>query len=115
MYLGRLGGIIDSNLQIPPSFPYDMLDRHVVALAIDDVRVNESGIAAKVSVSIQALLDFPPLKAKRAGEDVPHRTEVKEFKGVVQLQARGKIEDLEDFDNLEFVPPAVLLSWPKDL
>jgi hypothetical protein len=109
IHLGHLGFIVDRHLQFPHSFPYDVLGHHTVALAVNDVRVSESGIAAKVSVSIEALLDHPPLNARRAGDQAPRRTEVKEFKGTVQLQARGA--KIEEFGDLEFVPPAKLLSW----
>ncbi len=113
MRLAHLGFIIDCHLQFPYRFPYDVLGHHTVALAVDDVRVSASGIAAKVSVSIQALLDYPPLKARRAGELAPRRTEVKEFKGTVQIQAHG--EKIAEFGDLGLVAPAKLLSWPEDL
>ncbi len=61
MRLGHLGFMIDRHLQFPHSFLYDVLGHHTVALAVDDVRVSASGIAEKVSVSIQALLVYPPL------------------------------------------------------
>jgi hypothetical protein len=113
MRVGHLGFIIDRHLQFLYRFPYDVLGHHTVALAVDDVRVSASGIAAKVSVSIEALLDYPPLQARRAGERAPRHTEVKEFRGVVQIQARGAT--IEEFGDLELVPPAKLLSWPEDL
>ncbi len=113
MRLSHLGFMIDRHLQFPHSFPYDVLGHHTVVLAVDDVRVSASGIAAKVSVSIEALLDYPPLRARRAGELVPRRTDVKEFKGTVQIQARDP--KIEEFGDLELVPHAKLLSWPDDL
>jgi hypothetical protein len=113
MRLGHLGFMVDRQLQFPYSFPYDVLGHHTVALAVDDVRASENGIAAKVTVSIQALLDYPPLRARRAGNESPRRREVKEFKGMVQIQARGT--KIEEFGDLELVPPAKLLSWPEDL
>lgn len=103
-YLGPLSLIIDQHIQFPGSFPYDVLGRHIVAMAIDVVRVNERGIAAKVSVSIQALL----APRGRAGP-----AEVKEFYGTVQVQAIGK--QIQDFGDLQFVPPVMLLSWPDHL
>jgi hypothetical protein len=113
MRLGHLGFMIDRHLQFHRSFPYDVLGHHTVALAVEDVRVGEYGIAAKVTVSIQALLDSPPLRARRAGDQSPRRTDVKEFHGVVQIQARRT--DFEEIGDLELVPPAKLLSWPADL
>ena len=80
MRRGHLGFIIDRHLQFHRSFPYDVLGHHTVALAVDDVHVSDSGFAATVSVSIRALLDYPPLRARRTGDQSPHRTEVKEFK-----------------------------------
>ncbi len=53
------------------------------------------------------------MKARRVGEQTPRRTEVKEFKGTVQIQARG--ERMSEFGDLEPVPPAKLLSLPEDL
>ncbi len=46
MRLGHLGFVIDRHLQFPLSFPYDVLGHHTFALAVEDVRVGESGIAA---------------------------------------------------------------------
>jgi hypothetical protein len=87
--LGHLGFLIDRHLQFHGSFPYDVLGHHTVPLSVDDVRASEYGIAAKVTVSIGALLDSPPLRLRRAGDWSPRRTEVKEFGGTVQIQARG--------------------------
>lgn len=113
-HLLRVSLIVSSNLRFPSSFPYDVLGRHVVALAIEDVRLNENGIATLVTVSIHALLDYPPMKASGIGEDVSRRrTEVKEFTSTVQIRATGTA--IKDFDDLTFVPPALLISWPKDL
>lgn len=109
MRLGHLGFIIDKHLQFPYRFPYDVMGHHTVALAVDDVRVGESGIAAKVTVSIRALLDYPPLRARRAGDQSPRCTEDKEFKGMVQIQARGT--NIEESGDIELAPPAKLLSW----
>lgn len=106
--LGHLGFMIDRHLQFPHSFPYDVLGHHTVALAVDDMRVSTSGIAAEVSVSIRALLDYPPLRARRTGDPAPRWTGVKEFNGTVQIQMRDT--QIEEVGDLELVPLAKLLS-----
>ncbi len=98
--ISELSLVIHEHIQFPDSFPYEVLGRHIVALAVDSVRVNERGIAATVSVSIQALLG-PRGQAGSA--------EVREFDATVQVQAIGT--QIQDFGDLQFVPPVTLLSW----
>lgn len=107
--LGELSLIVNQQIQFPSSFPYEVLGRQVTALGIDEARIYWQGIAARVSVSINALL----ASRETAGTSGAKRKE--DFRGIVLVQANVVGAKIAGFDDLEFVPPVMLQTWPEDL